>query len=323
MKQQQFLEVARRATKAERRWAARRSTRGRCRPRRSRSRNASAACSRTTCARTSTCRLRRRESRRLRRAAEGTFGASEEAPRRLRINAETIPTGVAPGLEVAPGTATPTPRAACCRARRRGARGRGHRPRGRGRHRRGAPRAHAGRRGVVRGHDIGSGETVLFAGTRLTRARRACSAAIAARRWRVRAATRRDLSTGTRSRSRRENSARARLRQQTAASSPTRCARSAVIPSSSARSATTRPRCAPLARALGRADLVLLVGRHLEGRGRPEPARGVGARPGRGRHGVALKPGKPIASRQRDAGPSSCCRFPTSACSRSTSSSRP
>ena len=39
------------------------------------------------------------------RAAD-TFGASEEQPVRLRLNAETIPTGVTPRLEVMPGTAS-------------------------------------------------------------------------------------------------------------------------------------------------------------------------------------------------------------------------
>ncbi len=39
------------------------------------------------------------------RAAD-TFGASEEKPRRLRINAEVLATGVEPRMEVAPGTAT-------------------------------------------------------------------------------------------------------------------------------------------------------------------------------------------------------------------------
>src|SRR5262245_6182532 len=38
------------------------------------------------------------------RAAD-TFGATEDSPRRLRLNAETIPTGVAPRQEVAAGTA--------------------------------------------------------------------------------------------------------------------------------------------------------------------------------------------------------------------------
>ena len=100
--------------------------------------------------------------------AEDTFGASEEAPLRLRANAESIPTGVLPRLEVKPGTATPIATG-------------GMLPRG----------ADAvlpveftdleenGARVVVRhsrtpgaavsfaGTDIGRGETVVFAGTRL------------------------------------------------------------------------------------------------------------------------------------------------------------
>jgi len=39
------------------------------------------------------------------RAAD-TYGAAEEEPRTLRLNAETLATGVAPTIEVAPGTAT-------------------------------------------------------------------------------------------------------------------------------------------------------------------------------------------------------------------------
>ena len=42
------------------------------------------------------------------RAAD-TFGASEEKPVRLRLNAESIPTGVFPEVEVGAGTATPIP----------------------------------------------------------------------------------------------------------------------------------------------------------------------------------------------------------------------
>jgi putative molybdopterin biosynthesis protein len=101
--------------------------------------------------------------------AEDTFGASEEAPMRLRANAESIPTGVFPQLEVKPGTATTIATG-------------GMLPRG----------ADAvlpveftdleegDTRVVVRrsrtpgaavsfaGTDIGRGETVVFAGTRLT-----------------------------------------------------------------------------------------------------------------------------------------------------------
>ncbi|MDJ0868081.1 MAG: molybdopterin biosynthesis protein [Myxococcota bacterium] len=100
------------------------------------------------------------------RAAD-TFGASEEEPLRLRLNAESIPTGVMPQVEVGAGTATSIATG-------------GVLPRG----------ADAvvpvevtdveGDRVVVRraavpgaavsfaGTDIGAGETVLFAGTRLT-----------------------------------------------------------------------------------------------------------------------------------------------------------
>src|SRR5687767_2277378 len=101
--------------------------------------------------------------------AEDTFGASEEAPLRLRVNPEVIPTGVAPALEVVSGTATPIATG-------------GMLPRGAD-----AVLAvedsdleDAGATVVVRrartpgaavsyaGTDIGSGETVVFAGTRLT-----------------------------------------------------------------------------------------------------------------------------------------------------------
>jgi len=40
------------------------------------------------------------------RAAD-TFGSTEERPRRLRLNAERLAPGVVPGIEIAPGTATP------------------------------------------------------------------------------------------------------------------------------------------------------------------------------------------------------------------------
>src|SRR3954453_18845502 len=38
--------------------------------------------------------------------AEATYGASEEAPRRLRLNAEELATGLVPRTAVAPGTGT-------------------------------------------------------------------------------------------------------------------------------------------------------------------------------------------------------------------------
>ena len=99
--------------------------------------------------------------------AQDTFGASEEEPRRLSLNPESIPTGVAPIHEVTEGTATSIATG-------------GMLPRG----------ADAvvpvedtdieGDHVVIRrarvpgaalsfaGTDIGSGETVLFSGTRLT-----------------------------------------------------------------------------------------------------------------------------------------------------------
>lgn len=99
--------------------------------------------------------------------AEDSYGASEERPVRLRLNPESIPTGVSPRLEVAAGTASPIatggmlPRGADCvvpvedtdveggelivrRARVPGA------------------------AVSFAGTDIGEGETVLFRGTRLT-----------------------------------------------------------------------------------------------------------------------------------------------------------
>ena len=100
--------------------------------------------------------------------AESTFGASEERPVRLRLNAETIPTGVTPTIEVAPGTATSIATG-------------GMLPRGADAV---VPIEHtdleADRLVVVRrpavpggavsfaGVDIARGETVLFAGTRLS-----------------------------------------------------------------------------------------------------------------------------------------------------------
>ncbi|MCP5065971.1 MAG: molybdopterin biosynthesis protein [bacterium] len=99
--------------------------------------------------------------------ARDTFGASEEEPRRLHLNGETIPTGVAPQLEVEEGTATPIATG-------------GMLPRGADAV---VPVEHTDLDGddvIVRrprvpggavafaGTDMGMGETVLFAGTRLT-----------------------------------------------------------------------------------------------------------------------------------------------------------
>jgi putative molybdopterin biosynthesis protein len=101
--------------------------------------------------------------------AEDTFGAAEETPARLRRNGETIPTGVAPRTELAPGTATTIATG-------------GMLPRGADAV---VPVEHTDledggrtvlvRRAVVPGEavswagtDVGSGETVLFAGTPLS-----------------------------------------------------------------------------------------------------------------------------------------------------------
>jgi putative molybdopterin biosynthesis protein len=99
--------------------------------------------------------------------AEDSYGASEDRPVRLRLNAESLPTGIAPTLEVGPGSATSIATG-------------GMLPRGadavvpvewtdvEGDHvvvRR--PRV-PGDAVSFAGTDIGRGETVLFRGTRLT-----------------------------------------------------------------------------------------------------------------------------------------------------------
>lgn len=122
--------------------------------------------------------------------SEDTFGASELEPRRLRLNAESLPTGVAPRLEVGPGTATSIATGAML-------------PRG----------ADAvvpveltqlesgakGETGIVlvqaarvpgaalsyAGTDMGRGETVLFAGTRLSSRETGLLAAIGCAQVRV------------------------------------------------------------------------------------------------------------------------------------------
>jgi putative molybdopterin biosynthesis protein len=116
--------------------------------------------------------------------AEDTYGASEAEPLRLRLNPETIPTGVAPRAEVAPGSATTIATG-------------GMLPRG----------ADAvlpveftdidGAEVIVRrervpgaavafaGTDIGTGETVLFSGAQLTSRETGVLAAIGRREVRV------------------------------------------------------------------------------------------------------------------------------------------
>jgi putative molybdopterin biosynthesis protein len=101
--------------------------------------------------------------------AADTFGATEEAPARLRLNGETIPTGVQPREEVRPGTTSSIATG-------------GMLPRGADAvvpveqtDLEQSDRVVVVRRAVVpgaavsfAGTDIGRGETVLFAGTRLT-----------------------------------------------------------------------------------------------------------------------------------------------------------
>jgi len=228
------------------------------------------------------------------RAAD-TFGASEEAPVSLRLNAETIPTGVAPQIEISEGTATSIatggmlPRGADCvvpvemtdvdealvivRSAR-------------------VPGAAVS----FAGTDIGSGETVLFAGARLTSRETGLLAAIGRERVEV---VRRPrvaiLSTGDEIVQPGE-----RMRAGLVYDSNGRILADAV------RELGGEP-CflgafrddesqlwEALAQALESADLVLLSGGTSKGEGDLN-ARVVGRlQPGIVVHGVALKPGKPI-----------------------------
>jgi putative molybdopterin biosynthesis protein len=168
--------------------------------------------------------------------AEDTFGASEQEPLRLRSNAESIPTGVVPRLEVLAGTATPIATG-------------GMLPRG----------ADAvlpveytdleqdGAVVVVRssrtpgaavsfaGTDIGRGETVVFAGTRLTSRETGVLAAIGRGS--------RSSRPGTRSCSRASRCDPVSSTTAMAASWRTRCASWGRCRSSWAPSATTWTRC--------------------------------------------------------------------------------
>jgi putative molybdopterin biosynthesis protein len=227
--------------------------------------------------------------------ASDTFGASEEAPVRLRLSPESIPTGVVPEVEVAPGTASPIATG-------------GMLPRGADAV---VPVEHTDLEGVevvVRraqvpggavsfaGTDIGRGETVLFRGARLTSRETGVLAAIGCGRVAV---VRRPrvaiLSTGDEIVPPGEP-----LRPGLVYDSNGRILADAVAELGG------EPRClgafrddeAALRRALDAAladaDLVLLSGGTSKGEG-DLCARVVGALdPGILVHGVALKPGKPI-----------------------------
>jgi putative molybdopterin biosynthesis protein len=229
--------------------------------------------------------------------AVDTFGASEEEPVRLRINDESIPTGVMPQIEVALGTATSIatggmlPRGADCVS----------------------PVEHTdledeGRTVVVRharvpgaavsfaGTDMGRGETVLFSGTRLTSRETGVLAAIGAesvscvRRPRVAI-----LSTGD------------EIVQ------PGEAMRPGLVYDSNGRILADAVRelggdphflgafrddeaevAAALERALAEADIVLLSGGTSKGEGDLNGRVVETLEPGIVVHGVALKPGKPI-----------------------------
>lgn len=248
------------------------------------------------------------------RAAD-TFGAEEQAPVRLRLNPESIPTGVVPRVEVLAGTATPIatggmlPRGADCvipvefteveegevvvrRARVPGA------------------------ALSFAGTDIGSGETVLFAGTRLTSRETGVLAAIGREHVDV---VRRPvvaiLSTGDEIAQPGE-----RMRPGLVFDSNGRILADAVVELGGEprflgafRDDEAELRAA-LEEALATADLVLLSGGTSKGEGDLNARVVAMLEPGIVVHGVALKPGKPICLAARGRQPVVILPgFPTSA----------
>ncbi len=249
------------------------------------------------------------------RAAD-TFGASEEAPIRLQLNRETIPTGIAPQQEVVSGTATMIATG-------------GMLPRGADavvpvehtdieeegvltvRH----PRVPGGAVAFA-GTDMGQGETVLFSGTRLTSRETGLLAAIGHQRVSV---VRRPvvaiLSTGD------------EIVQ------PGEAMRPGLVYDSNGRILADAVRELggqphfmgafrddevvlrdALDRALGEADLVLLSGGTSKGEGDLNAQVVADLEPGIVVHGVALKPGKPICLAAHGAKPVVILPgFPTSA----------
>jgi putative molybdopterin biosynthesis protein len=247
--------------------------------------------------------------------AEDTYGASEEAPARLRLNDETIPTGVAPRVEVRPGTATSIATG-------------GMLPRGADAV---VPVEDTDLEGgdvLVRrarvpgaalsfaGTDIGSGETVLFSATRLTSRETGVLAAIGRTEVRVRRRPRvAILSTGD------------EIVQ------PGEAMRPGLVFDSNGRILADAVRelggdpwflgafrddegalRVALARALADADLVLLSGGTSKGEGDLNAQVVADLEPGIVVHGVALKPGKPICLAASDRRPVVILPgFPTSA----------
>ena len=193
MKQQQFLEVLDR-DEAERRWRAVIDVAPLRRRDACRSSRRSAGCSPRTCVPRSTCRASIARTWTASRCAPRTPSAPARRSRvRLRLNAETIPTGVAPRLEVAPGTATPIATGGMLPARRRrgGAR-RVHRRRGRRADRCDAracpaprsplraPTSAAARRCSSRGTRLTSRETGVLAAIGRQRGARSCGGPVVA-----------------------------------------------------------------------------------------------------------------------------------------------
>ena len=231
------------------------------------------------------------------RAAD-TFGASEAAPVRLALGAETIPTGVAPAsASCASARRSRSPPAACCRA--------APTPWSPSRTRTSRAASVIVRRAVVpgaavsfAGTDIGSGETRAVRRARVSaRARRACSPRSDATRsaWCAGRASR-SSRPATRSCSR-----ASRMRPGLVYDSNGRILADAVRELGGEpdflgafRDDEAALRAALAQRARERRRRAALR-RHLEGRGRPLRSRVVAElEPGIVVHGVALKPGKPI-----------------------------
>jgi putative molybdopterin biosynthesis protein len=230
------------------------------------------------------------------RAAD-TFGASEERPVRLKRNAESIPTGFHPEIEIAQGTATVIATG-------------GMIPRGADAvvpveitdidPVTGEVMVHAARvPGAAlsfAGTDIGAGEVVLFSGTKLTSRETGVLAAIGcATVWVQRRPRIAILSTGDEIRAPGEE-----LRPGLVYDSNSRILADAVtelggeawvLPSVPDDLGAVR---SALAEAIAGADLVLLSGGTSKGEGDLNAFAVAELEPGVIVHGVALKPGKPI-----------------------------